>query len=225
MVGNGVAFLFLILMHVRYTHSAYIEYDRNGTGLTEVPSDIPANVQIIRFSYNHLTFFESNAFSALPLLERIYSAFNKLSYVDSTAFARTKLSIVTLYDNLLTEFPDLDVIKYTLEVLKLGNNLIRIIPEKRIWNLLNLQELYLIGNPLVHLPEFHRLLPQLSVLALQSITFVCCYRMANLKEYADGIVTLRTYPCDQPEEFEGIPWADMQQATLMSILHCGECNF
>lgn len=215
MVLNSVILLSLIFGCNCLTCN--LKYEKVNASLTEVPPDIPSNVCLIVINDNYITSFREFEFSRFPALELVNAMSNKLSYLDEYAFASTKVSELKLGKNSLTEFPDLDSIKLSLVKLYLIGNLITSVPNHRIQNLQKLRTLFIGGNPLTSMTDFHSLLPQMEDLRMEAIKFFCCKEMSNLKEYVDGVVTLDTYPCYQPEMLVNTAWPDIPQSTLLTI--------
>lgn len=200
--------------------SAYEGY--SGQGLSQIPPELPLDVSVLYMGENDFTVLDDGAFSAYTSLKQLYMNDNKLYYISPTAFAETILSRLTLKNNFLTEFPDLDVIKNTLLRLRLSHNKIRYVPEALIENLSGLITLELDGNPLVMMTNFYLHLPVLSTLNLGEIDFQCCWRMVNLKSYALGVVIINEFPCYAPDELANTPWDSIQAPELEGATLCGE---
>ena len=113
--------------------------------------------------------------------------------VSATAFSGTRIKVLRLKKNELTEFPDLQVISNTMTELHLSLNKIEIINQTRLSALRNIKVLNIPYNPLKILPDFtevgilqsSRDAPALwinNITLLTPITTFCGFRMLNFNQ-------------------------------------------
>ena len=123
--------------------------------LTEVPHHlIPREDTTIDLNGNEISSLGRNEFSDYTELEMLILSANKIVVCDALAFSgNSKLWLLQLSDNKLTEMPDLAAVKHSLMELQLGANRITRVSRERL-DLPRLRLLQLHQNDLEELPDF-----------------------------------------------------------------------
>ena len=159
---------FLLILVLPLLVAEYMISDRN---IERLPSDIPQNVTSVTLSETSITEISTKAFSHCHRLELVWLANGILERIEEHAFAGTIIGRLRLYNNRLTEIPDLSDISASLTYLDLEANRINssLTP---LLNLTSLTHLGLSNNPLHSVdPDFYSLflhLTQLEFLNLAS---------------------------------------------------------
>ena len=89
------------------SEGAVVQYSRMRKGLTEIPSDIPCNVQRILLWINAISRIEANSFPCQTEVQLIDLRFNSLVYIDADAFqfCSSLLKIYLTGNEHLTQLP------------------------------------------------------------------------------------------------------------------------
>ena len=141
---------FLLLIYILKCVSSYKNQDK---GHTEIPHDNIANTETsIDLQYNLITNLGPMEFDGYTRLKTIYLKYNRIDYIDPTAFRTTQLEVFLAGYNALTEFPDFSVVSETLVKLGLASNRITRI-NRDLLNLPNLEKLHLQNNLLTYVPS------------------------------------------------------------------------
>ena len=97
-------------------------YRNIGSGLTDVPGDIPVMADIVMLDKNIISSLDSGDFSLHTLLELLYVQQNILTGISSSAFCGSILRKLYLTKNQLTSVPDLSCVGSTVRYLDLSYN-------------------------------------------------------------------------------------------------------
>ena len=74
--------------------------------------------------------------------------------------------------------------------------------------------LHVSGNPLIQVPDFSTLLPDLVILELNNINFTCCWKIAFLKKMSAAVLSIDDTPCKYPSEFVNVTWVDVTETQM-----------
>ena len=141
-ISNGVTTNEILrnLMHLT-------KLDLHRNKLTSVPTGLPSSLKYIDLRRNDLKYVGKTSLSGLTALTELHLDGNNITNFGlvSTAFADLRsLNILVFSDNLLTEFPE--SLPESLQILRLENNLIRVIKATATFYLRNLINLDLSRN-------------------------------------------------------------------------------
>ncbi|XP_020490143.1 toll-like receptor 7 [Labrus bergylta] len=125
----------------------------SGNRLTEIPGNLPVSVEILDLHNNKIMRLDNRSFAGLTNLTKLWLSRNcyfwnpcnkSITVVDGSLAIMTKLKILDLSDNNLTEVPK--GLPRSLTMLKLGSNQIQYISEEDFLGLTNVKSLHIQGN-------------------------------------------------------------------------------
>ncbi|XP_023245705.1 follicle-stimulating hormone receptor-like [Copidosoma floridanum] len=150
------------------------QLDCRGRGIADLELiNRTPNVTTIDLTSNNLTDIPARAFRSYPGTQILLLRRNRLSHVHENAFDDlTKLAVLELDDNHLTEFPKALSSLRDLEELSMSNNRIEIVRNDSLRDARNLLSLDLRGNPIKEVHE----------LAIQHLTQLRKLILSNVKE-------------------------------------------
>ena len=215
--------LFIVII-VRFilsdTFSAGIIISHRGKNLTDVPEGRNASgyTRTLDLSENRINQLQDLAFRQYTSLATIYLNNNKLQGVSSSAFNRTKITLLALSDNELSCLPDLSALQLGLKTLIAArNNLHKCLKGIRyqvkfdylhniilsanglrhldamtiLWTAPYLRHVNLYRNQLKQVPNFLRVSPKLQSFKLGRNPIICSCEIRWLKQTNnDGISTI-----------------------------------
>ena len=207
-LGRCICFTFLFLSTADALTVSY-----NNLGLTSIPEYINSAVSILYLANNYITEIRQTDFNDMyPNLETLSFYNNRRSYVEDGCFRGTVLKYISLDDNQLTTFPDFRQVNMTMKTISISLGKISRITAEDVNYLTALEALYLDQNPLIAMPDFFLLLPKLTTLDLQKISFSCCSEKAWMKSVSNLLID--TTPCESPPSLIGVTWSSITMEQL-----------
>ena len=171
------AMIWTVLLIVIHQAGSYITYNNISNELTELPDNIPLNVEKINIANNEISYINPELFSKFPSLIVLTAQGNNFQGIPDVGELKSSLMFLHIgknnfseitpdmfdgYESLgtlgitglgLTEFPDFGDICSVLSRLFMANNRIVYINDKNIAKLTNLRELHLTNNRLETFPN------------------------------------------------------------------------
>ena len=117
----AVSVVWMLLVVSSPVHSV-VTYSGYNLGLIEVPGNIALDVTTVNLDKNAIMQVEDLAFAAYTQLDTLKLSTNAITSVSPTGFNNTVITDLYLSSNLLTEFPPLNLIGNTLDMLKMNLN-------------------------------------------------------------------------------------------------------
>ena len=123
-----------------------------GTGINSVPQFYKemTSLELFDMYANEVVSVPDEAFKNCPHLKRVNLGQNVISYVSPSAFAGTKLELVTLHHNALTQVPALEGVKDTIKYLGLEHNSISSVGKYSLEPMTSLIHVNISYNPIDH---------------------------------------------------------------------------
>ena len=194
------------------------EYWRRNAGLTEVPTDIPADIKVVHLLNNPITMIPNGVFSQLSQCKGIYLHKNRISVIEQTGFkGLVNLKQLSLNHNELTQLrPNRFIELIKCEKLFLDSNKISTIHVRAFTGVMSLKYLTLHHNKLttldsklfIHIPRPFTLLLGYPWDKDPDNAFQCDSTLCWLKqEERDATITWRTWAGPyKPECESGVDW-------------------
>ncbi|XP_076124804.1 leucine-rich repeats and immunoglobulin-like domains protein 1 [Alosa pseudoharengus] len=143
--------------------------DCSNLDLTDIPQDLPAGTISINLSHNKLTAVDTDILSSLPNLREVRLDHNELTAIPSFRLASSRIAVLYLQHNKIGQVDGRKLMELTaLETLDLSNNDITELRAHCFPAGLQIRDLYLSSNKIVHLEAgaFDQLSSSLQVLRL-----------------------------------------------------------
>ena len=184
---------------------------RSSESLTEVPADIPTNVEVLDLSRNGIKALRDCEFCPYTQLWRLDLMFNPISVISSSAFQHTVVQNLYLSGNKLVVVPDIHFIAGTLRRLQMSGNKIRYVSSTAFAESTALRVLQLSNNPLTTVCR-------ISTETLQNLdlgtSLVCDSRLLWIKDAADRGVTVRDFRCTDPRSLRNRDFSNLTREEL-----------
>ncbi|ELU03944.1 hypothetical protein CAPTEDRAFT_197199 [Capitella teleta] len=198
-------------------NTSELEENYYNTYLTSIPIFISTNVTSLIFYRNDISTIRKSDFNdQFPYLHHIDLNVNRITAIESGCFKGTILRSIHLNQNQLTMFPHFNEVKSTLEKITIRENAIVKLSREDVAYLSRISELDLRVNPIVHLPDFSKLLPSLAVLKIETIELECCWKNAWLKQTASSLfIFMDIQPCKSPSKWNTTDWHQITDDMLL----------
>ncbi|ELU03942.1 hypothetical protein CAPTEDRAFT_197197 [Capitella teleta] len=208
--------LLACLLNIPGNTSELEEYYYNNH-LTSIPLGISTNVTSLILYRNAISAIRKLDFNdQFPYLHHINLEANRITAIESGCFKGTILRTINLSHNQLIVFPEFNEVKGTLEKIIMRVNAIVKLSREDVAYLSRISELDLRVNPIVHLPDFSKLLPSLAVLKIETIELECCWKNAWMKQTASSLfIFMDIQPCKSPSKWNSTDWHQITDDMLL----------